>query len=697
MTKDEEKEHQSTALETARSVLASRRRVEEQLIAARNELEEKSAQLEYQLAMTRATLESTTDGILVTDGKGRITDFNTRFVELWPIAPGIMEARDHRRVLEHTQTLVTEPRAYREGVESIYGVSPAETRDVIELLDGRVIERVTRPHVVGGQGVGRVWSFRDVTEHRRAEREHAYLAAIVTSSNDAIISKTLDGIITSWNGAAEHMFGYTAAEAIGRPITMIIPPDRIDEERDFLRRLRRGERIDNFTSLRVTKDGRHINVSLTISPVRDENGQVIGASKTARDITEREQLLAGEQAARARAEEASRLKDEFLATVSHELRTPLNAILGWAQMMRSGPLDPDQTQRALEVIERNAHTQAQVIEDILDVSRIITGKLRLNVQSLMPTGVIQSALESIKPTAEAKGVRVHTMLDPSAGPITGDPNRLQQIVWNLLSNSIKFTPKGGRVEIRLERIKSHIEIVVSDTGEGIEPEFLPHVFDRFRQADASSSRSSTGLGLGLAIVRHLVELHGGLVTANSPGKGQGSTFSIRLPLRPLLNEDTDEERVHPTTARHGRLRTLDEAPRLHGVRVLVVDDEQDTRRLLREVLEACGAEVRDAGSSGKGVEMFIESHPDVIVSDIGMPGEDGYTFIRRIRELEKTTGARTPAVALTAYARSEDRMRALLAGYQVHVSKPIEPMEFVLVVAGVVQAPPPETRGSRAH
>ncbi|MEO5987367.1 MAG: PAS domain S-box protein [Candidatus Eisenbacteria bacterium] len=676
---EEERELRAAGLQTAQAILSARKRSEAQLLAAKLENE-------YLLAMSRATLESTTDAILVTDDQGRVTDFNSRFIDLWQLRREAMESRDHRVILEFTRTQVVDSAAYQQNIDHIYATSPPETFDVFELVDGRLIERFTRLQVVEGKNVGRVWSFRDITAHRRAEREHAHFAAIVTSSNDAIISKTLDGIITSWNPAAERMFGYAAAEAIGQPIAMLVPPAKTDEEHEFMRRLRSGGRIDNITTVRLKKGGGLINVALTISPVRDESGNIIGASKTARDVTEREQLLASEQAARARAEEANRLKDEFLATVSHELRTPLNAILGWAQLLGGGSLDKEQSRHAIGVIERNALTQAQVIEDILDISRIITGKLRLNIQSLMPAAVIESALESIRPAADAKRVELRPLLDPAAGPISGDPSRLQQIVWNLLANALKFTGSGGRVEIRLERINSHIEIVVTDSGEGIAAEFLPYVFDRFRQADGSSSRDSSGLGLGLAIVRHLVELHGGRVNASSPGKGQGATFTVRLPLRVLHEKLSSEDRVHPTVASRESLRRLEGAPRLIGARILVVDDEPDSRELLRHVLETCGAEVQVADSAGKGLEVVLEWRPDLIVSDIGMPGEDGYTFIRRVREWEQAVGARIPAVALTAYARSEDRMRALKAGFQVHVSKPIEPMEFALVVAGIIQS-----------
>jgi PAS domain S-box-containing protein len=679
----EERRLRSAALENARSIF-ERRRVEEDLLLAKQKLENQSAELAHSLARLRATLESTTDAIVVTDNDGCVTDYNRPFVLMWQIPENELASREYTRVVELNSRWFANPEAYRAQIAAIEESSPTETFDLLELSDGRTVEQVSRPQFIDGHSVGRVWSFRDISGRRRGEREHAYLAAIVTSSNDAIVSKTLDGIITSWNAGAERMFGFSAAEAVGQSISIIIPPDRLDEEREVLSRLRRGERIENYETIRRTREGRMIHASLTISPVKDESGRIIGASKIARDITERQNLLDAERAARTRAEEASRLKDEFLATVSHELRTPLNAILGWAHLLRDGNLDAEKTRHAIEVVERNARTQAQVIEDILDVSRIITGKLRLDVRMLMPMTVVESALESVRPTAEAKGVHLHSVLDPNAGPITGDSSRLQQVYWNLLSNAIKFTPRGGRVEVRLERINSHIEISVSDTGEGISHDFLPHVFDRFRQADASSSRTTGGLGLGLAIVRHLVELHGGLVTAHSLGKGHGATFTVRLPLRPLRSADAKEMSVHPRVDAHA-MPDLSGAPRLRDVRVLVVDDEPDARELLRIVLEECGAEVRDAGSVRQALELVRQWSPNVIVSDIGMPGEDGYDLIRQVREWESASGTRIPAVALTAYARVEDRMRALRAGYQVHLSKPIEPMEFVLVVAGAIQ------------
>jgi PAS domain S-box-containing protein len=640
--------------------------------------------LEQMLSTIRATAEATTDGIVVTDEAGRITLWNETFRRLWAFPPGVLEARDHRRALEWMSTRFEGPEQFLEQVGQIERDGPTETITRLTLADGNVFERLSRVHHVGGRPAGRVWSYRDIGERERAHHEHAYLAAIVSSSNDAIVSKTLDGVITSWNSAAERMFGYTSQEAVGSSITIIIPPERRDEEVRILERLRRGERIEHFETIRLTKDGRPITVSITISPVRDEEGRIIGASKVARDVSERAALLAREQAARARAEEASRLKDEFLATVSHELRAPLNAILGWAQILRAGALDEERVRHAITVVERNARTQAQVIEDLLDVSRIITGKLRLDIQPIAPARAVASAIESVKPMAEAKGVQLHVDLDPEAGPILGDSSRIQQIVWNLLTNAIKFTPSGGSVSVTLQRVGSQVELGVRDTGIGIAPEFLPHVFDRFRQADASTTRAVGGLGLGLAIVRHLVELHGGTVRAESAGPNQGSMFLLRLPLRPGVLEG--EER---TAGGRGRVPFMapEEVPNLVGVRVLVVDDEADARELLREVLVGCGAEVREASTAAQALREVGEWRPAVIVSDIGLPGEDGYDLIRKVREWEQKSGTWTPAIALTGYARTKDRMRALMAGYQMHVAKPIEPVEFALVVSGVLQQP----------
>ena len=396
---------------------------------------------------------------------------------------------------------------------------------------------------------------------------------------------------------------------------------------------------------------------------------------------EREQLLVSERNARAQAENASRLKDEFLATLSHELRTPLNAILGWANLLRRQNSDGELGE-GLAVIERNSRVQAQLIEDLLDMSRIISGKLRIDVQRVDVAEVIRASVESIRPAFEAKEIRLQMVLDTQIGAVRGDPARLQQVFWNLLSNAVKFTPKGGKIQVALERVNSHIEITVTDTGVGISPEFLPHLFEKFRQADGTTTRRHGGLGLGLAIVKNIVELHGGVVRAKSPGVDQGATFSVELPLVIVHEDPAGMPRSHPRALSSGSDQIC-EKRMLQGVSVLVVDDEADARELVRRVLEECHAKVISASSGSEALKLLARERPDVILSDIGMPGMDGYELMRRIREFASLDGGETPAAALTAFARSDDRRRALVAGYQSHVSKPVEPEELVTVVASL--------------
>ncbi len=399
---------------------------------------------------------------------------------------------------------------------------------------------------------------------------------------------------------------------------------------------------------------------------------------------ERAQLLSSEQHARQEAEAANRTKDEFLSTLSHELRTPLTAILGWTRMLSAGQIDEANRQRALETIERNAHMQQQLIEDILDVSRVISGKMRLEVRPLDLTAVIEAAVDAVLPAAAAKEIRMQRVLDSGASMVSGDPARLQQVIWNLLTNAIKFTPKGGRVHVRLERVNSHVEIIVSDSGQGIAADVLPFVFERFRQADSTSTRAHGGLGLGLAIVRHLVEMHGGTVEAESAGAGAGATFTVKLPLIAMraveLAPEQAQARVHPTAREHVPFHC---PPELAGLHILVVDDEADTRDLVTAVLERCAARVTATSSVAEAFALLKELRPDVLISDLGMPEEDGYALISQVRALPAHAGGRTPAVALTAYARMEDRLRVLRAGFQTHLPKPVEPAELVAVVANL--------------
>lgn len=457
-------------------------------------------------------------------------------------------------------------------------------------------------------------------------------------------------------------------------------------------------RFPHFESFREAKDRALAVLPLTVGGrtfgamalVYDEprsfgeadRSQMFALARLCAQAMDRAFLFELAQRERLRAEEANRAKDEFLAMVSHELRTPLNAMLGWTRMLRAGGLAPERRERALETIERNALAQTQLIEDLLDITRIITGKLRLSLGPVDFVHVIEAAVETVRPAAEAKGVRLQVVLDPAAGHVAGDADRLQQIVWNLLSNAVKFTPKGGRVHVQLHTEGSSVEIAVEDTGAGIAPEFLPHIFERFRQADASSTRSYGGLGLGLAIVKHLVELHGGTIQASSTPH-RGTSFLVRIPVTPLRHSSTPPVqtpgRGHPSPD----VAPLQCPPQIAGMRVLVVEDEPDARDLLVALLEQCDVVVQAAGTAAEGLGRLLEWKPDVILSDVGMPVEDGYAFIQQVRALSRDQGGRTPAVALTAYARTEDRRRAMLAGFNIHVAKPIDPAELLVVLANL--------------
>ena len=653
------------------------------------------------------------------------------------------------------------------------------------------------------------------TAARDAEELSNRLAAIVASSDDAIISKSLDGIIVTWNEGATRIFGWQPQEVIGKSITILIPPDRLEEEPAILARLRAGQRVDHYQTVRVRKDGTLVDISLSISPIRNAAGGIVGASKIARDITQqkraeealrvsnerfrlmadsapvliwmadhtkarnwfnqrwldftgrsadqeagfgwtqnvheddlarclqayaegfdtrqpfgseyrirradgqprwiierasplfegpdnsfsgyigscvditeakqlqadREETLKAERAAREEAERVGRLKDEFLATVSHELRTPLNAILGWATLMRR--LEPGSSDhaRGLETIERNARIQGEIIADLLDMSRIISGKVQLDVQSIDLSEVINAALDAVKLSIEAKKLRLRVTLDARAGRLRGDPGRLQQVIWNLLTNAVKFTPSGGRIDVVMERVNSHVEVCVEDSGVGIKPEFLAFVFDRFRQADSSTTRRHGGLGLGLSIVKHLVELHGGSVRVKSAGEGQGATFIVALPISVMRVEENS--RVERPAFSDVDVSTI-ELPSLKGVRALVVDDQEDARFLLCRLIEENGGRCIVAESGAQALTLIGQEDVNILISDIGMPDFDGYELIRKIRAMHTSNLRNLPAIALTAYARADDRQRALLAGFQMHVSKPVEPRELIAGIASLL-------------
>jgi PAS domain S-box-containing protein len=541
-------------------------------------------------------------------------------------------------------------------------------------------------------------------EYQQSEKalrlnEERFLMLLENMKDYAIFFLNPDGCVIKWGAGAESILGYQEAEILGKSGSIIFTDedrDRGEDTKERVKALTEG-RAEN-ERWHVRKDGSRFWGSGIVTSLRDESGQVQGLAKIMRDFTDRKQaeeertrLLAREQEARTQAESANRMKDEFLATLSHELRSPLNAMLGWTSLLRTRKFDAATTARAIETIERNAKAQARLIEDLLDVSRIIRGQLRLTVRSMELIPVIESAINAVRPAADAKNIQVHLLLDTFVGSISGDPDRLQQIIWNLLTNAIKFTPQGGRVQVYLQGDRSHVEISVSDTGEGISADFLAYVFDRFRQADNSITRPYAGLGLGLAIVRHLVELHGGTVRAESPGEGQGSTFIVKLPLINTagVEKRTEEEEESLPTPQSSALNPQENPyctpwkSALNGLQILVVDDEADARELMMNILEQYGAEVIAAASAEEAIATIQQSQPDVLISDIGMPNEDGYSLIRRVRALEAEQG-QIPSVALTAYVRVDDQKAALSAGFQSHVSKPVDPAELIAVVASLV-------------
>jgi len=496
------------------------------------------------------------------------------------------------------------------------------------------------------------------------------LAAIIDSSDDAIISKNLQSIVTSWNAGAQRIFGYTADEMVGQPINRLFPEDRQMEERVIIERLQRGERVEHFQTVRVHKDGQLIDVSLTISPVHNGAGKIVGASKIARDITDQVQAAKRLAEAHEALKRADQLKAEFLATLSHELRTPLSAIHGWIEILKDGA-DAAELKQGLDVIERNVRQQSKLIEDLLDLSRIEAGKVRLDVQPLDLSTTVLAALDSARPAAEAKGIALTTVFPAIEGSVMGDKNRIQQIVWNLLTNAIKFTPRDGSVQVAIVRNGAYISISVTDSGQGIAPEFLAHVFERFRQADSTTTRRHGGLGIGLAIVKHLTELHGGQVRVASRGLNLGATFTVELPL--AFTHHFSEE---PIVGKQPSPHSPTPEAQFRGLKVLVADDEIDSADVIRRILERRGATVRMVHSMREALDRFTTFAPDIVLSDIGMPEHDGFELLARLRQLPG--GDTVPVAALTALARSEDRIRVLEAGFQLHLAKPVEAADLIV-------------------
>jgi PAS domain S-box-containing protein len=559
--------------------------------------------------------------------------------------------------------------------------------------------------IVESGAVVRTWGTqRDITERKQAEdalreseeqarRQLAHLEAIYATAPVGLCFVDTDLRYLSMNERLAEINGRSVKEHIGRTVRDVLPDAADTLEPVFRRVIETGEPALNLEQSVATEAQpgvvRHFIASFY--PIRNGAGRMLGVNVVVMEITqrkkieeEREHLLREEKAAREEAEAANQMKDEFLATISHELRTPLTSMLGWARMLTGGGLTTPQARHALEVIAQSAQSQTQLIEDILDTSRIITGRLKLEAQPVAIEHIFHAAVDVIRPGAEAKGIVLSEVVEAPDGVVLGDDNRLRQAIWNLLSNAVKFTNEGGRIEARLGRAEGQVEIAVKDTGIGIEPRFLPHVFDRFRQADASSTRKYGGLGIGLAIVRHIVEMHGGSVSASSPGKRQGATFKIRLPLMSAMRLSRPEEpRPEAPPPELKERKTSENSGRLEGVRVLLVEDDPDTLEMLKFIFDESGAEVIGATSVDEALKALERFRPDALVSDIAMPDRDGYDLIREIRSLEPERGGKIPAVAVTAYARAEDRARVLAAGFQMHIAKPIAPDELIAVVASL--------------
>jgi PAS domain S-box-containing protein len=517
------------------------------------------------------------------------------------------------------------------------------------------------------------------------------LRAIVDNSTAVIFLKDVQGRYLMVNRQWEQVTGISRARAMGKTGRDVFPSDTAqhlnDDDRTVIERatpVQFEEKVPNKNDERT-----FITVKF---PLFDDSGSVYAVCGIATDISdrtkaesERIQLLDSERAARAEAERANRLKDEFLATVSHELRTPLNAILGWAQLLTTGKSTDEDLAYGLETIERNARAQAQLVEDLLDMSRIISGKIRLDLQRVHLPVIVTSACNSVGPMAEAKKLSVHCTIEPAVPSVWGDPLRLQQVALNLLSNAVKFTPAGGSITVTLDRTGDDVQLTVTDTGRGIQPDFLPHIFERFRQADAPTTRAHGGVGLGLSIVKHLVDLHSGTITAHSDGDGRGATFIVRLPLAPVTasSSSLDPSRVSPASASRAAA-----SRDLSRMKILVVDDEPDARDLARRILEEAHASIRTAASCAEALQLIQQDKPDLLLSDIGMPIEDGYSLLTKLRALPPSDGGNIPAIALTAFARPEDRQRALAVGFQAHVSKPIQAQSLTTTIADLMARRP---------
>jgi PAS domain S-box-containing protein len=667
-------------------------------------------ELEAQREWFRVTLTSIGDAVIASDADGHVTYMNepAQAVTGWRAseAAGQPLATVFRIINEKTRKPVENPAELVLRTGHVVGLANHTV-----LIDRNGLERPIADSAApirrgDGSVIGVVLVFRDVTDERRAEEalaeQREWFGTTLESIGDAVIATDVQGHVVFMNPIAEHLTGWRLTEASGQPclgvFNIINENSRRTVESPVTRVLAEGTVVGlaNHTVL-IAADGTERPIDDSGAPILSRDGRIVGVVLVFRDVSERrrselerrdaalerERLLDAERAARADAERASRVKDEFVAMVSHELRTPLNAILGWAQLMVKPDAGPDIVARGLGVITRNTRLQAQLISDLLDISRIISGKLRLDIEQVDLASVVSDAIETVQRDADDKRIVIKRDVDSSVGMIAGDGARVQQIIWNLLSNAIKFTPEGGQVSVCVRQASADAEIIVTDTGVGIRPNFLPHIFDRFQQADQAITRRVGGLGLGLSIAKHLVELHGGSITAESNGIGRGATFTIVLPSSVGAHV---ADRSPSDGVSNGAAQPRDS---LMGLRILVVEDEHDTRELLDRLLRSYGADILLARSAEEALSRLSDGIVDLVVSDIGLPDIDGYDLMQRIRQFPANDGGATPAIALTAYARTEDRTRAFRAGYQAHLAKPIEPAELVATIAsfaGLIEA-----------
>jgi PAS domain S-box-containing protein len=648
----------SSALQTASSILQVRQRAEQELIQAKQALELKTKELAHSLSMIQATLESTSNGILVTDGCGKITVFNEKYVEMWRMPREVLNAREEGPLREIAGQQLNDPGAFIARIREIEASGLSESYDVLEFRDGRVFERYSKLQTIENQSVGRVWSFSDITERNQAGIISQRLAAIVDSSDDAIVGKDLNSIVTSWNAGAERIFGYSASEMIGTSIMRLIPPGHQAEEEQILSQIRRGQRVDPIETVRVGKDGRLLDVSITVSPIKDAAGNVIGASKVGRDITERKRAEERLQAAKIAAERANQAKDDFLAVLSHELRTPLTPALAAASYLAEHEELPPNLREEVTAIRRNVQFEARLIDDLLDLTRITRGKLELHPETVDAHRLLHNALTIVHEDVARKELEVTTDLGAHDHHISADPIRIQQVFWNLLNNAVKFTPQGGQITIRTSNEEGRFVFAITDTGIGIEAEHQTRIFRAFEQGEVSIIRQFGGLGLGLTISQTLLRLHGGTISVQSDGKNQGTSFRVTLD---VLHEPI----VAPTKATNGDFSIA------RSLRLLLVDDHADTRRILSRLLGKCGHEVSTADSGQSALKLMQAKRFDALISDIGLPDSSGYELVREAKRRQPMQG-----IALSGFGMEEDVRRSLEAGFDYHLTKPVEFQEL---------------------